>query len=70
MPGRVFSIAVMAVTAAALTVGAARGATIIDDWYAAKLPTPPQLKAGDAGAERDRASGYGFHGADLHCRSP
>lgn len=44
MPGRVFSIAVMAVTAAALTVGAARGATIIDDWYAAKLPTPPQLK--------------------------
>ncbi|MFZ3224139.1 MAG: hypothetical protein WA230_01350, partial [Xanthobacteraceae bacterium] len=44
MPGRVFSIAVMAVTAAALTVGATRGATIIDDWYAAKLPTPPQLK--------------------------
>lgn len=44
MPGRVFSIAAMAVTAAALTIGAARGATIIDDWYAAKLPTPPQLK--------------------------
>ena len=44
MPGRVFSIAAMAVTAAALTVGVARGATIIDDWYAAKLPTPPQLK--------------------------
>lgn len=44
MPARVFSIAAIAVTAAALTVGAARGATIIDDWYAAKLPTPPQLK--------------------------
>ena len=26
------------------TAGAARGATIIDDWYAAKLPSPPQLK--------------------------
>jgi nicotinamidase-related amidase len=45
MAQRLFSTAAMAVAAAALTVGAARGATIIDDWYAAKLPAPPQLKA-------------------------
>ena len=44
MPGRALSIAAMAIIAAALTAGAARGATIIDDWYAVKLPSPPQLK--------------------------
>lgn len=45
MPGRLFTTAAAAVVAAAmLAAGAAHCATIIDDWYAAKLPTPPQLK--------------------------
>jgi nicotinamidase-related amidase len=43
MPRRFISIAAI-VTAVTLAVGAAHGATIIDDWYAAKLPPPPQLK--------------------------
>ncbi len=33
-----------AAIAAAFAVVAANGATVIDDWYSAKLPPPPQLK--------------------------
>ena len=43
MPHRFLSIA--AIAAAALFVSAAaHGGTVIDDWYSAKLPPPPQLK--------------------------
>ena len=39
------SIAAVAVVIAVVSATAtARGATIIDDWYSAKLPGPPQLK--------------------------
>jgi nicotinamidase-related amidase len=37
--------AAIAVLATAGVVAAAQGETIIDDWYQAKLPAPPQLKA-------------------------
>jgi nicotinamidase-related amidase len=43
MPCRSISIA-MAMTAALLASRAAQAQTIIDDWYQAKLPAPPQLK--------------------------
>jgi nicotinamidase-related amidase len=41
---RIGSVAAIAVIAAMLAGAPAHGATIIDDWYAAKLPAPPQLK--------------------------
>jgi nicotinamidase-related amidase len=44
LPRSFISIAAIAVTAAMLAAAAAHGETIIDDWYAAKLPPPPQLK--------------------------
>jgi len=34
----------LAATAAVFAIITARGETIIDDWYSAKLPPPPQLK--------------------------
>jgi nicotinamidase-related amidase len=37
-------IAIAIAMLAALTTSAARAQTIIDDWYQAKLPPPPQLK--------------------------
>ena len=43
MPHRLLSVAAIAAAAIFATV-AARGGTIIDDWYSAKLPPPPQLK--------------------------
>ena len=43
MPHRFLSIAAIAATALFVSA-AARGGTIIDDWYSAKLPSPPQLK--------------------------
>src|ERR1700734_337599 len=41
---RVGSVAAIAVIAAMLAGAPAHGATIIADWYGAKLPAPPQLK--------------------------
>jgi len=38
------SIAVLAAVGAVATTIAAHGETIVDDWYSAKLPAPPQLK--------------------------
>jgi nicotinamidase-related amidase len=43
MDRKSISLAV-AMTAALFAVNAARAQTIIDDWYQAKLPAPPQLK--------------------------
>jgi len=44
MSRRSISIAALAATAAVFAIITARGETIIDDWYSAKLPPPPQLK--------------------------
>ncbi len=38
------SIVAVAAIAAVFAAFAANGATVIDDWYSAKLPAPPQLK--------------------------
>ena len=38
-------MAAIVVLATAAAIAAAQGGTIIDDWYSAKLPEPPQLKA-------------------------
>ena len=43
MPHRLLSVAAIA-AAAIFAIVAAHGGTIIDDWYSAKLPPPPQLK--------------------------
>ncbi len=40
----VASVVAATAIAAAFAVFAANGATVIDDWYSAKLPRPPQLK--------------------------
>ncbi|MGA7787854.1 MAG: isochorismatase family protein [Xanthobacteraceae bacterium] len=45
MPRRLVSVAAMVLSAAMFTTVAAHSGTIIDEWYSAKLPPPPQLKA-------------------------
>jgi len=44
MSRKPISITTLAATAIVFAIIAARGETIIDDWYSAKLPPPPQLK--------------------------
>jgi nicotinamidase-related amidase len=44
MPRSFISVAAIALTAALFAAGTTQAGTIIDDWHAAKLPPPPELK--------------------------